>query len=233
MRTALGTRLHSTAHQPQARGPHALVGVHTAAYAFTGARLPPHQQPGLAHHELVPKEVAVTPRWDRARVGEHAERLRPVAEVLAILRPAPGDVGSMLKTMACKGPNGAGTSSPEIIMFRHVQGMPDLSNNLGRVCASKYPCLTLHHRDLVGPVRPCRILLIRCCMSCSGCMRTSQGLGVLRPSQEPQAPPPAAQPRVADRSHAHIMPAPARLICFDTACKAAWPAGQCQLAASA
>ena len=42
-------------------------------------------------------------------------------------------------------------------------------------------------------------------------MRTSQGLGVLRPSQDPHGPLPTAQPRVADRSHAHIMPAPARL----------------------
>ena len=41
-------------------------------------------------------------------------------------------------------------------------------------------------------------------------MRTSQGLDVLRVSQEPLGPPPAAQPRVAERSHSHNMPASAR-----------------------
>ena len=42
-------------------------------------------------------------------------------------------------------------------------------------------------------------------------MRTSQGLGVLEASQEPPGPPPDAQPRVADRSHAHNIPAPTHL----------------------
>ena len=47
-------------------------------------------------------------------------------------------------------------------------------------------------------------------------MRTSQRLGVLRLSQAPPGPPPAAQPRVADRSHSHTMPAPAHLHCLST-----------------
>ena len=67
----------------------------------------------------------------------------------------------------------------------------------------KRPCL-------MGSLMPCKLPCTVTCLLCQ-LMRACQGQGVLRVSQEPPGPPPAAQPRVADRSHSHIMPAPAHL----------------------
>ena len=77
----------------------------------------PTSSPDLLTRSLPPKKLPSLHAGIVARVGEHAERLRPVVEVLAILRPASGHAGSVLAQAACKGPDGAGTSSNETSLF--------------------------------------------------------------------------------------------------------------------